>query len=276
LTITKNYLTIHKKIDSQLNILIDICDMQKTFNAILVDDEESARNILSSLLLNFCPQINIVDKCEDVEQAVVSIKKNKPDLVFLDIEMPNYAGYEITSFFETIDFEIVFVTAYDHYAIKAFQVSAVDYLLKPIDINKLKESVEKFIIKDQSKNAALNYQVLVESLKNDKINKIIVPHQGDQKIVLIKNIIAVEASESYSFIHTNDNNKYIVSKNLKHFETLFNTNSNFLRTHKSWMINLDYLKEYSKSKLTLELENNITAKLSKYKKPQFEEQLVSK
>lgn len=244
--------------------------MQKTFNAILVDDEDSARNILSNLLLNFCPQINIVDKCEDVEQAVASIKLHEPDLVFLDIEMPNYAGYEITSFFDTIDFEIIFITAYDHYAIKAFQVSAVDYLLKPIDISRLKEAVDKFVAKSEIKNASLNYEVLVESLKDDKIKKIIVPHQGDQKIVLIENIIAIEASESYSFIHTNNGQKYIVSKNLKHFETLFDKNSNFLRTHKSWIINLDYLKEYSKSKLTLELENNIKAKLSKYKKPQFE------
>jgi two-component system LytT family response regulator len=248
--------------------------MQKTFNAILVDDEDSARNILSNLLLNFCPQINIVDKCEDVEQAVESIKKNKPDLVFLDIEMPNYAGYEITSFFETIDFEIIFITAYGHYAIKAFQVSAVDYLLKPIDINRLQEAVDKFISKTETKNASLNYQVLIESLKDDTIKKIIVPYQGDQKILLLKNIIAIEASESYSYIYTNDNNKYIVSKNLKHFETLFSTNSNFMRTHKSWIVNLDYLKEFSKSKLIIELENNIQAKLSKYKKSQFEEQLT--
>lgn len=248
--------------------------MEKTFNAILVDDEDSARNILSNLLINFCPQINIINKCEDVEQAVDSIKKQKPDLVFLDIEMPNYAGYEITSFFDKIDFEIIFITAYDHYAIKAFQVSAVDYLLKPIDINRLKEAVDKFIAKSEIKNASLNYEVLVESLKDDKIKKIIVPHQGDQKILQLTDIIAIEASESYSYIYTLDSQKYMVSKNLKHFETLFSSNNNFLRTHKSWVINLDHLKEYSKSKLIIELENNIQAKLSKYKKPQFEEQLV--
>jgi len=248
--------------------------MEKIFTAILVDDEESARNILSNLLVNFCPQINVVDKCEDVEQAVLSIKKNKPDLVFLDIEMPDYAGYEITSFFEHIDFEIIFITAYDHYAVKAFQVSAVDYLLKPIEIERLKEAVGKFVLKSQSKKASVNYKVLVESLKDDKIKKIVVPFQGDQKVILIDHIIAVEASESYSFIHTSKNEKFIVSKNLKHFENLFNENTNFLRTHKSWIVNLDYLLEYSKSKLTIELENGLKAKLSKYKKSQFEEQLL--
>lgn len=248
--------------------------MQEIFNAILVDDEESARNILSNLLLNFCPQINIVDKCEDVEQAVESIKKHQPNLVFLDIEMPNYAGFEITSFFKEINFEIIFITAYDNYAIKAFQVSAVDYLLKPIEINKLKEAVEKFISKQQIKNASINYDVLIESLKDNHIKKIIVPHQGDQKIILIENIIAIEASESYSYIHTSDNEKYIVSKNLKHFERLLNQNNNFFRTHKSWIVNTEFLKEYSKSKLLISLENNIHAKLSKYKIALFETYLL--
>lgn len=248
--------------------------MQNTYNAILVDDEQSARNILSNLLLNFCPQINIVDKCEDVEQAVESIKKYKPDLVFLDIEMPNYSGYEITSFFEKIDFEIIFITAYDHYAIKAFQVSAVDYLLKPIDINKLKQAIEKFIDKQKLFSASINYKVLVESLKENILSKIIIPHQGDQKVIQLDEIIAIEACESYSFIFLIGERKYIVSKNLKHFENLFENNNNFIRTHKSWIVNIHFLKLYSKSNLTIELENKIIAKLSKYKKSAFEESLL--
>ncbi|PWH81214.1 LytR/AlgR family response regulator transcription factor [Brumimicrobium oceani] len=248
--------------------------MQNTYNAILVDDEQSARNILSNLILNFCPQINIVDKCEDVEQAVESIKKHKPDLVFLDIEMPNYSGYEITLFFDQIDFEIIFVTAYDHYAIKAFQVAAVDYLLKPIDIGKLKTAIDKFITKQKHFSASVNYEVLVESLKENKLNKIIIPFQGDQKVVRLNEIIAIEACESYSFIHLMDGNKYIVSKNLKHFETLFDENPVFFRTHKSWIVNTSFLKFYSKSNLSLELENKLVAKLSKYKKASFEKSLL--
>lgn len=248
--------------------------MQKTFEAILVDDEVSARSILSNLILNYCPQIKIVDKCENVEQAVLSIKRHQPDLVFLDIEMPNYAGYEITSFFKAINFEIIFITAYDHYAVKAFQVSAVDYVLKPIDINRLKEAVSKFISKQSIKDSSINYELLIESLKEDKIKKIIVPYQGNQKIIALEDIIALEANEAYCFIHT-VKQKYIVSKNLKHFENLFNQNTNFFRTHKSWIINLDFLKNYSKSKLLLELDQHINAKLSKYKKAQFEVMLAN-
>ena len=126
--------------------------------AILVDDEESARDVLENLLRRFCPEIDLLDKCNNVEQAVESIKQHKPNLVFLDIEMPNYAGYELVDFFTEIDFEIIFVTAYDQYAIKAFEVSAVDYLLKPIEIERLKESVSRVspkFNKEQSHDSVL-------------------------------------------------------------------------------------------------------------------------
>lgn len=249
--------------------------MENKYTTILVDDEEGARNVLSNLLATYCPQIKIIDKCEDVEQAVISIKKNKPDLVFLDIEMPNYSGYEITSFFEKIDFEIIFVTAYDHYAVKAFEISALDYILKPIDIDRLKESITKFENRAKNKNASVNYQVLKESLKDNTIKKIVVPFQGDQKVLLLENIIAIEASESYSVIHTINSNKIMVSKNLKHFEKLFESNDNLLRTHKSWIVNSAFIKEYSKSDLTILLNNRIIAKLSKYKKQLFEAALSS-
>lgn len=248
--------------------------MFQTFNAIIVDDEESARNVLSNLLLSFCPQINIIDKCNDVESAVISIKKYAPDIVFLDIEMPNYAGYEIVSFFDKIEFEIIFITAYDQYALKAFEVSAVDYLLKPIEIPKLKLAVDKFVSRKKIKDASINYAVLVESMNDSIIKKIVIPNQGEQTVILTKNIIAFEANESYCFIYIKSSPKLMVSKNLKHFETLLDSNTNFIRTHKSWLINLDYLKTYSKSALSIELEQSINAKLSKYKKQNFEEKLA--
>ena len=115
----------------------------KKIRAILVDDEESARDVLENLLKRFCPEVELLAKCTNVEQAVASIRELQPDLVFLDIEMPNYAGYEIVKFFPEINFELIFVTAYDKYAIRAFEVSAVDYLLKPIDIDRLKNAVSR-------------------------------------------------------------------------------------------------------------------------------------
>lgn len=249
--------------------------MENKITAILVDDEESARNILSNLLCQYCPQIEVLTKCEDVEEAVLAIEKYRPSIVFLDIEMPNYAGYELVSFFKEIDFEIVFVTAYDHYAIKAFEIAAIDYLLKPIDINRLKESVAKIISKDRIKTASLNYTILKESLKDKKVKNIVVPLGGDQKVISANKIIALEANEAYCFIYTEDKERYMVSKNLKHFELLFKEESNFFRTHKSWIINMNYIKVYSKSKLQIELNSDITAKLSKYKKVMFENSINS-
>ena len=243
--------------------------------AIIIDDEKRARRILNVLIEEECPEIDTVFEAENLVDGVEIIKAKKPDIVFLDIEMPNYAGYEIVSFFDKIDFEIIFISAYDQYALKAFEISALDYLLKPIEISRLKAATNKFINRKEIKDASLNYQILLDNIKDDSIKKIIVPYQGGQKIILTEHIIAFEANESYCFIYTSERTKYIVSKNLKHFETMFDHNKNFIRTHKSWLVNINFLKEYSKSNLTLALENSVEAKLSKYKKVKFEALLVT-
>jgi len=243
--------------------------------AIIVDDEESARNVLSNLITRFCPQIKITKTCSNVIEAVEAIKKHQPDVVFLDIEMPNYAGYEIVSFFKEIDFEIIFVTAYDQYAIKAFEISAVDYILKPVEIDRLKESVQKLSSKVELKSNQESYKALTENLKTDGVSKLVVRNNQGQAIINTSSIVAIEAQESYSCIYT-ENEKHLMSKNLKHFENILVDNTDFFRSHKSWLINMGKVKSYSKSKFEILLESNITAKLSKYKKPEFETILLSK
>jgi len=250
--------------------LNELSQMDKTFKAILVDDEESARNILSNLLIRFFPNIEIVAKCQDVEEAVLEINRHQPDLVFLDIEMPNYAGYEIISFFKEINFEIIFITAYDKYAIKAFEVSAVDYLLKPIEIERLREAVARFEVKREANFAKQNYEILTESLADNTIQKLIVPYKDTQRVVMIGEIIAIEANDSYSKIHCSDCTVYMTSKNLKHYENLLDEKKNFVRTHKSWMVNTDHAISYSSKTQTIDLSNQITAKVSRYKKADFE------
>jgi two-component system LytT family response regulator len=247
--------------------------MQK-IRAILVDDEESARDVLQNLLLRFCPEVELVGKCESVPEAAELIKKLNPDLVFLDIEMPNYAGYEIVKFFDEINFEMIFVTAYDTYAIRAFEVAAIDYLLKPIDIERLKNSVER-VQKLVAKNTQTEKLSLLKStMESNLVKKIAVTEKGQQFILGLENVIAIEAQESYCTIHTADK-KYMVSKNLKHFETILENNPEFIRTHKSWIINRKHMLHYSKSNFTIALSNNIIAKLSKYKKAEFEDSIIS-
>ena len=241
--------------------------------AILVDDEESARDILENLLGRFCPEVELLDKCTNVEEAVKSIQIHKPDIVFLDIEMPNYRGYELVNFFADIDFEIIFVTAYDRYAIKAFEVSAIDYLLKPIEIDRLKESVERVSCKFDKVQNTEKMQHLQETLKNATLQSFLIPMNGEQVVVYLKDIIAIEAKESYSRIHT-VSDKFIMSKNLKHFERMLADNKNYIRVHKSWIVNIDFVQNYSKSELIIKLESGIIAKLSKYKKIDFENLLT--
>lgn len=237
--------------------------------AILVDDEESARDVLENLLLRFCPEIELVAKCSNVETAVTAIKTHQPSIVFLDIEMPNFAGYEIVQFFEEIDFQIIFVTAYDKYAVRAFEVAAVDYLLKPVDIQRLKLAVQKAEERVNLEANAKKMQLLSETLESNELKNLAVIDRGYQHIVDVQSIIAIEAQESYSTIFTAEK-KYTASKNLKHFERIFSETPDFIRVHKSWIVNKNHILNYSKSELQINLVENIVAKLSKYKKAEFE------
>jgi two-component system, LytTR family, response regulator len=242
--------------------------------AILVDDEESARDVLQNLLLRFCPEVELLAKCNDVLQAVEVIKEQEPDLVFLDIEMPNYAGYELVNFFEDIPFEIIFVTAYDQYAIRAFELAAIDYLLKPVDIARLKSAVARARQQFDMKQQAQRLQLLSATLETKQVKNIIVSDKGYQQAVAFDDIIAIEAQESYCILHTSEK-RFVASKNLKHFETLLESLPRFIRVHKSWIINRDHIVHYSRTELSIHLTGGLQAKLSKYKKTEFEAAMVN-
>lgn len=214
-------------------------------NVIIVDDELSARENLSYLLANFCPDICVIDVCNNVDQAVVSINKQKPDVVFLDIEMPQKNGFQLLKEFPKIDFQIVFITAYDEYAVKAFEVSAIDYLLKPIDIDRLVESVNKI----KSRVNLIGFQSRIEALSINKkeISRISIPYKSDYVIIHIDDICYIEADRMYSHIYTIEGKKYTASKKLSYYEDLFLDIKKFNRIHRSWLVNLDLVTSYSKA-----------------------------
>lgn len=247
--------------------------MTQKLRAILADDEESARDVLENLLSRFCPQVELLAKCKNITEAVAAIKQLKPDVVFLDIEMPNYAGFEIVNFFQEIDFDIIFITAYDKYAIRAFEISATDYLLKPIDIQRLKSAADKVATQRATQQLAQRMDLLSQTLETKQVKKITIADKGHQHIVPIEDIIAIEAQESYCILHTKDK-KYTASKNLKHFETMLEGIPDIIRVHKSWIIHTHHLSHYSKSDLLIHLSAGIVAKLSKYKKAEFEAAIV--
>jgi len=246
--------------------------MNSKIKTIIVDDEESARDVIHNLLVRFCPDIEIVAICKSVPEAVEAIKSHAPQLVFLDIEMPNYAGFEIINFFDEVNFEIVFITAYEQYALKAFEVSAIDYILKPIEIDRLKKAVEKVKSQVESKLQKERLEVLTETITTKKIRNLVIQDKGEQIVCSLEDVIALEAQESYCMVHTLTR-KYIQSKNLKYFENLLDENSEFIRVHKSWIINKKHILKYSKSELNIYLTKSITAKLSKYKKQEFDLEL---
>jgi two-component system LytT family response regulator len=238
--------------------------------AIIIDDEERARNTLSSLLLNYCPEVNILATCSNVPDGVLAINKHKPDVVFLDIEMPDYNGFELLGFFREIDFDIIFVTAYSEYAIKAFEISAVDYILKPIDIDQLKNSVEKLKQKKLHSQMQEQIELLKESYKGDDIRKIALSMSNGLTFVEIADIILLEADGAYTTFYLKDGQKIVVSKKLKFYEDILSNRSYFFRTHRSYFINVNFIKTYSRSENAILMENSFSVTISRDRKQEFE------
>jgi two-component system LytT family response regulator len=237
--------------------------------AIIVDDEQSARNVLRSLLERSNSRISVVGESENVPEAVELIHAVQPDVVFIDIEMPIYAGYEIISFFEEINFKIIFVTAYDQYAIKAFELNAIDYLMKPINRTRLNEAITKIESVITKENDIVEYKSLLQSLQDSEQNSLVLTDSGSKKIVKLSDIIAFEGHGAYCKIFLNDGKSYVESKNLKKFEEFLSLEDDFFRTHKSWLINMTQVKEFSLAELKIKMKNDLVVKLSKFKKQEF-------
>lgn len=244
--------------------------MTSRIRSIIVDDELSARENLRYLLENNCSNIAVLSEVSNVDNAVIDIKKYMPDVVFLDIEMPQKNGFQLLEAFSDINFQIVFVTAYDTYAIKAFEVAALDYLLKPIDLDRLKEVEQK--IKHAVQNNGKRLQLLKEN--NKILKKIAIPYKSDYAILNIEDIICIEADRMYSILHLKNAKKYVTAKKLSHYESLLSENNQFVRTHRSWLVNTSLNMSYSKKEKQVVIES-FKIPVSKSYKEQFEAIYVS-
>lgn len=214
---------------------------------IIIDDEQPARNLLRGLLNTYCPQVDILAECIDLPNGVKAIRKLKPELVFLDIEMPGHSGLELLEFFneDEVDFSIVFTTAYNQYAIQAFKLSAVDYLLKPIEPEELENAVERY--EKLAARSKVPYSVLKENLKPQSAKKLAVPEGNAIKFIELDSIIYCKADSSYTEIHFADGSKMVISRTLKNIEETLDGDESFFRCHKSYLINMKYAIEYVKS-----------------------------
>ena len=245
-------------------------------SCIIVDDEFHARELLRNMLNDISPYITILDECDDLPSAVKSINKNKPSIVFLDIEMPNHSGLELLEYFneEDINFKIVFTTGYSEYAIQAFKLSATDYLLKPIDINVLKNTIER-IEKNEHAQTFKSVFALKNNLTEPQINErtLAVTLNNFTKFIKLKDILMLQADGSYCKIYLNDNSHILASKNLKYFEEKLHVSNLFFRSHKSYIVNLKYVIEIQKSENELKLKGNVSGLISNDKFEAFMQEM---
>lgn len=238
--------------------------------AIIVDDESHARSLLFNTIKEHCKGIEIVAEAENVKEAVKLINKNNIELVFLDIEMPNENGFALFEYFDKPHFVTIFCTAYSEYALQAFEVSAVDYLLKPVIISKLQEAIEK-AIKTRGQNQILqSVSALRDNLTVTELQKIALPLSDGLLFIKIDDILYFEADGSYTHVVTNKE-KYLVCKKIKEFHELLTNDSRFFRVHRSYLVNIQQVKKYSKKDgATLVFENNKVIPIAREKKNEFD------
>jgi two-component system LytT family response regulator len=237
---------------------------------ILVDDELKSRESLKILLEDFCSNVTVKALCQNINEAVDAIQQHQPDLVFLDIQLQRETGFDLFTRIGDINFEVVFTTAYSEYAIKAFKFSAIDYLLKPIDIEELKKAVEK-VDRKLGQSINLRLKQLMNNLKSTSNGnyKLALPTSDGLVFVKIQDIIYCEASSNYTDIFTADGKKYVVSRTLKEYEDIL-ADQDFFRIHNSYLINLNAMTKYVRGDGGyVVMSNNKSLDVSKRKKDSF-------
>lgn len=214
--------------------------------AILVDDERSSIESLTYELGAYCPEVEVIATCRSGREALVQIPDLKPDLVFLDIEMPNMTGFEMLQEFGEISFSIIFVTAYDAFALKAFEFNAVDYLLKPIRKAKIQQAVQKVIDRNDRTFSSEKLKALVNNIQlqsSSGIQRIALPAGEGFDFVPVDDIAFLNAESNYTWVHLIAGKKYLVSKTLKDVSSMV-THRQFFRAHKSFVVNLNSVTRY--------------------------------
>ncbi|HEX6891166.1 MAG TPA: LytTR family DNA-binding domain-containing protein [Chryseolinea sp.] len=239
-------------------------------NCIIVDDELKSRESLKILIEDFCEGVTVKALCQNVKEAIEAIEVHKPDVVFLDIQLQRETGFDLLSQLKNVDFEVIFTTAFSEYAIKAFKYSAIDYLLKPIDIEELKLSLTK-VEKRQGQVIGDRLQQLLQNLRAGTSDnyKLALPTADGLVFVKVSEILYCEASSNYTEIFLTDNRKYVVSRTLKEYEDML-TEQNFYRIHHSYLINLNEIKKYVRGEGGYVIMNNDKSlDVSKRKKEGF-------
>ncbi len=238
--------------------------------AIIIDDEPNAVGLLELRLAQYCPQIEVVAACTNSVKGVEAIKFHQPDLLFLDIEMPQMNGFQVLEAIGDISFSLIFVTAYDKFAVKAFKYSALDYILKPIETEELIAAVSKVEKHQRTNLEQVNH--LKQQLSSDakaQPNQIALPYQNGVKFVNIEQILYVESDNNYTKFWLNDGKTYMVMKSLKEMQELLEDRG-FLRIHRQYLVNIDQITKFVKGELSyLVLTNSVQIPVSRNHRDQL-------
>ncbi len=242
--------------------------------AIIVEDELRSREFLNNLVKEYCPGVQVLAMAATVDEAIQAINTHKPELVFLDIELHTGTGFDVLESVEDTNFHVIFTTAYDHYAVKAIKFSAVDYLLKPIDVDELQSAVQK-VSNKMSGNDQQALQVLLQNLRKPLGSdfSITLATSEGLEFVPLQQIIRLEASGPYTHFFLKEGKKIMVSKNLKEYELLL-TEHHFFRVHNSHIINMKEVKRMIKTDGGYAIMNDESMiSISPKKKDEFMQQM---
>lgn len=239
--------------------------------AIIIDDETNSRNALRQKITKHCNNVMIIADCENGEEGIEKIETQKPDIIFLDIEMPRMNGFTMLQQIKNKNFEVIFITAYDHYAIKAIKFSALDYLLKPVEVEDLKAAVEKVTQKRKQMDGNKRVELLVQNFLEEKTahQRIAISSMEGLQFVTTDDIIYLEANSNYTSFYLADNRKITATKTLKDFEEILPA-SMFIRIHHSYIINKNGIEKYIKGEGgQVVMKNGVTLDVARRKKEEF-------
>jgi len=246
------------------------------FTAVIVDDEKKARDFIELILKRNFSQIHVLAKAKSVKEGINAIKKFKPDIAFLDIELQDGTGFDILDNIPEKDFDFIFITAYNHYAIKAFKYSAVDYIIKPIDIVDFVSAINKIITNKRNKDlSASNYNILKSNLDSPTPLKIAIPVLDGIEFIETSQVISFNADGRYTRVFIKGGEKITISKSLGEFNDLID-NSTFFKPHKSHIINLKHVKKFVRKGSYLIMTDDSEVQLSRGNRDQFIALMINK
>ncbi len=242
--------------------------------AIIIDDEQESRNTISNILKNFCDNVSVVAQAENVSEGLRAIEKEKPNVVFLDIQMPDGSGFDLLEKARNIDFRVIFITAHDQFALRAIKFSALDYILKPVDPQQLIDAVNK--LKTPETDISIVTHKIQTLLRNKNgFERITLPTFEGFRFINIKDIVRCEADNNYTNFYLNSGDKILVTKTLKEYDECL-SGLDFIRVHQSHLVNIKFVDRYIKGDGgTLVMVDGSQVDVSRRRKDEFLNKMTS-